>query len=157
MSVFLENLLLALIWAAASGRFTFENVIVGFGIGYVALWLARRALGPSNYFAKLRLALGFVLFFVWQLILANLRVAYDVVTPAHRARPGVIAIPLEAQSDLEITLLANVITLTPGTLSLDVSDDRKVLYIHAMFIDAPEALRDNIKNGFERRLLELLR
>jgi multicomponent Na+:H+ antiporter subunit E len=74
-------------------------------------------------------------------------------------RPGIIAIPLDARTDLEITLLANLITLTPGTLSLDVSADRRVLYIHVMYIDNDdiEAVRRNIKDGFERRVLEGLR
>jgi multicomponent Na+:H+ antiporter subunit E len=72
-------------------------------------------------------------------------------------RPGIVAVPLDAQTDLEITLMANLITLTPGTLSLDVSEDRHTLYVHAMFVDSPESVRDSIKNGFERRLLELIR
>ena len=61
------------------------------------------------------------------------------------------------RTDLEITLLANLITVTPGSFSLDVSDDRSVLYVHAMYVDDPEALRREIKDGFERRVLELLR
>jgi multicomponent Na+:H+ antiporter subunit E len=68
-----------------------------------------------------------------------------------------VAIPLDVETDVEITLLANLITLTPGTLSMDISDDRKVLYVHAMYVDDPEALRAEIKNGFERRVLEMLR
>jgi multicomponent Na+:H+ antiporter subunit E len=74
-------------------------------------------------------------------------------------RPGIIAIPLDARTDLEITLLANLITLTPGTLSLDVSADRRVLYVHVMYIDNDdiEAVRRSIKDGFERRVLEVLR
>ena len=72
-------------------------------------------------------------------------------------RPGVVAIPLDAETDAEITLLANLITLTPGTLSLDVSDDRRVLYIHAMYVDDVEELRRSIKDGFEKRVMELLR
>ncbi|NNJ70240.1 MAG: Na+/H+ antiporter subunit E, partial [Kiritimatiellales bacterium] len=71
--------------------------------------------------------------------------------------PGVIGIPLDAETDLEITMLANIISLTPGTLSLDVSEDRKTLYIHAMYVINPEDLRNEIKDGLERRLLELLR
>jgi multicomponent Na+:H+ antiporter subunit E len=58
---------------------------------------------------------------------------------------------------MEITFLANLITLTPGTLSLDVSDDRSVLYVHGMFVEDPQQMREQIKNGFERRVLELLR
>ena len=54
-------------------------------------------------------------------------------------------------------LLANLVSLTPGTLSLEVSEDRRVLYIHAMFVDDRDALRRQIKDGFERRLLEVMR
>jgi multicomponent Na+:H+ antiporter subunit E len=101
--------------------------------------------------------LNLALFFIWELILANLRVAYDVVTPRHHMRPGVIGVPLAAHTDLEITVLSSMISLTPGTLSLDVSADRKILYIHAMYIDDVDAVRRKIKDGFERRVLEVLR
>ena len=101
--------------------------------------------------------LNLALFFIWELILANLRVAYDVVTPGHHMQPGVIGIPLAARTDLEITVLSSMISLTPGTLSLDVSADRKMLYIHAMYLDDVEAARRKIKDGFERRVLEVLR
>ncbi len=113
--------------------------------------------GDSRYFEKLPQLVRFVLFFGWELVLSNLRVAWDVVTPKAYRRPGVIAVPLDARSDLEITLLANLITLTPGTLSLDVSPDRGTLYVHAMFVDDPDRLRRALKHGFERRVLELLR
>ena len=72
-------------------------------------------------------------------------------------KPGIVKIPLDARSDLEITLLANLISLTPGTLSLDVSDDRKVLYVHAMYVNDREDFVASIKNGFERRILEITR
>ena len=72
-------------------------------------------------------------------------------------KPGVIGIPIEAKTDLEITVLANLITMTPGTLSLDISPDRKTLYVHAMYIHDPEELRRDIKENFEPRVLALLR
>ncbi|MBI1992812.1 MAG: Na+/H+ antiporter subunit E [Deltaproteobacteria bacterium] len=157
--MFLWNILLTLIWAGLSGNFTFSNVAVGFGLGYVVLWMMQRVLGRSRYFAKVHQVIRFALFFLWELILANLRVAHDVVTPTHHSRPGVIAISLDAKTDVEISMLANLITLTPGTLSLDVSADRRVLYIHAMYIDNDDidAVRRKIKSGMERRVLELLR
>ena len=74
-----------------------------------------------------------------------------------RARPGVVAIPLEAKSDAEITLLANLITLTPGSVSLDVSSDRRFLYLYAMYVDDLEQYRADVKASFERRVLEVLR
>ncbi len=157
MIAFVWNICLAVIWAAATENFSLSNLGVGYGVAYLILWFMQPLIGQSRYFRKVWQALGFILFFIRELIRANIRVAYDVVTPKHHMKPGVVAIPLEAKTELEITLLANLITLTPGTLSLDVSEDRRVLYIHAMYIDDADALRREIKDGFERRLLELLR
>lgn len=157
MNLFLGNILLALVWTVLAGTFTLEYFAGGFLLGYLILFLARDTFSNAKYFTKVGQALSFLLFFFKELILSNLRVAYDVITPSYQMRPGVIAIPLDVQTSTEITLLANLITLTPGTLSLDVSDDRKVLYLHSMFVDDPDKVRDSIKNGFERRVIELLR
>lgn len=99
----------------------------------------------------------FVLFFIWEFSLANLRVAHDVVTPRLYAQPAIIALPLDARTDVEITLLAALISLTPGTLSLDLSPDRRLLYVHAMFGDDPGEVCNQLKTTFERPLLELMR
>lgn len=157
MRAFLWNILLALMWAATNADFAPLSLALGFVLGYVILLLMQRVTEPSTYFRKVHQVVGFALFFLWELLLANLRLAYDVITPPLHARPSVVAIPLDAKTNMEITLLANLITMTPGTLSLDVSDDRKVLYVHAMYVDDPDALRRSIKDGFERRVLELLR
>ena len=159
MSGLLWNILLALTWMGMTGDYTPQTLLAGFGLGFLVLFFARRVLGLPGYLIKMRHALGLHLFMVWELLLANLRVAYDVLTPTHYMKPGVIAIPLEARTDLEITLLANLISLTPGTLSLDVSADRRALYIHIMYIDSDnlEAVRRKIKEGYERRVLEVLR
>lgn len=100
---------------------------------------------------------AFAGFLLRELVLSTLRVAWEVVTPAKKRRQGIIAVPLDARTDLEIAILANLITFTPGTLSLDVSHDRGVLYVHTMFVDDPDELRRDIKDGFERRVLELVR
>jgi multicomponent Na+:H+ antiporter subunit E len=97
----------------------------------------------------------FVLFYLKELFLANLRVAHDVITPGYYMKPGIIAIPLDTKSDLEIIALTNLVTMTPGTLSLDVSTDRRMLYIHAMYIDDLEGLRSEIKDGFEKKVMEV--
>jgi multicomponent Na+:H+ antiporter subunit E len=158
VSTFLWNIFLALTWVAITEQFTGPNLVIGFVLGYVILGFARATVATdSPYFRKVWQLVSFLLYFLTEMLLANLRVAYDVVTPTYYMRPAVVEIPLDAKTDLEITLLAMFITLTPGTLSLDVSTDRRVLYIHAMFAADPEALRHEIKQGFERRLLELLR
>ncbi len=157
MRMFLWNILLALVWAAMMGSMTPVHILTGFVLAYIALLLARPLTGPSVYFSKTRQAFAFLLWFGWEMLVSNARVAYDVVTPWHTARPGVVAVPMEAKTPLEITLFANLVSLTPGTLSLDVSDDQKTLYIHAMFMDNADAVRREIKDGLEKRLLELLR
>jgi multicomponent Na+:H+ antiporter subunit E len=70
-------------------------------------------------------------------------------------RPAIVAVPLDLTSDFQITLLANLITLTPGTLSLDISDDKKILYVHGMYVDDVDEFRRSIKQGFEKRVQEL--
>ena len=157
MNFFLWNVLLAFVWATMTGQFTLGNVVVGFVLGYGILLLSQRVVGPSRYFLRVRQLVGFALYYLRELVAANLRVARDVVTPSYSMRPAIIAIPLDARTDVEITLLSNLIALTPGSLGLDVSDDRSVLYVHGMFVDDPEAFCRDIKDGLERRLLELLR
>jgi multicomponent Na+:H+ antiporter subunit E len=157
MRVLSFNLLLALLWAALAGSVDTAHLAVGFVVGYAGLWLARPVLGETRYFRKVVDVVSFLCFFVWELVLSNLRVAWDVLTPKSSRRPGVIAVPLEEATDTEITVLANFVTLTPGSLSLDVAPDRDCLYVHAMFVDDPESLKTEIKEGFERRVLEVLR
>ena len=85
-----------------------------------------------------------------------MRLALDVATPRFQMTPGILAIPLDVTRDSEILLLSILINLTPGSVALDVSDDRKVMYVHVMYISSADAARAEIKSGFERRVLELL-
>lgn len=156
MSRFLTNLLLALAWIALTGQYGAGNFFLGLLLGFIALRITLRGSGGDSYSGKLMAIAGFAVFFSKELIQANLRVAYDVLTPRHHMRPGIVAIPLDLKTDLEITVLTTLITLTPGTLSLHVTDDRHTLYIHAMYIDDPDQLVSEIKNGFERRVREVL-
>ncbi|MGD2186560.1 MAG: Na+/H+ antiporter subunit E [Desulfobacterales bacterium] len=159
INVFLGNIFLPLVWMALTGTFTFANFVVGFAISTLALWLIS---SPADvtfiaYIIRFLRFVGFFFFFLWELLLANLRVAYEVLTPHYQMRAAIIAIPLDAESDLEITVLANLITLTPGTLSLDVSPDRKTLYIHAMHVRDVEKFRNDIKARLERRVMEVFK
>ena len=154
---FLSNILLTFIWVAITGDFAFLNYVSGFILSFIILYVITKGRGDAKYFKIIPKLIAFIFFFLWELLKAILQVAYDVVTPKFYMTPGIVRVPLEAETNLEITLLANLITLTPGTLSLDVSDDRKVLYVHAMYLSDKQAFIDDIKNGFEKRLLEILR
>jgi multicomponent Na+:H+ antiporter subunit E len=157
VNLLLWNVFLALAWAALTAEFRPANLGIGFLVGYLILFFSQPVVGRSNYFLKVWQLVVFLLYFLWEMIRASVRVAHDVLTPTIYSRPGVVAVPLDARTDEEITLLANLITLTPGTVSLDVSEDRRVLYVHGMFIDDLEAFRRDLKMGLERRLLEAMR
>jgi multicomponent Na+:H+ antiporter subunit E len=132
------------------------NLIFGFVLGYIVILISLPQEGSYNYIKKFRIVISFLFFFLWELIKSNIKVAYDVVTPKDHMKPGVVSYTLEANTDLEITLLMNLISLTPGTLSLDVSFDRKTLYIHAMYLDNIKEFRSRMRE-FECKLLEVLR
>jgi multicomponent Na+:H+ antiporter subunit E len=149
------NILLTFVWVALTGSFMLVNFLFGFALAFAIMWLIDRS--ENKYFRVVPKVVVFFFFFMKELIKANWQVAYDVITPKFYMKPGIVAVPLDAKSDLEITLLANLISLTPGTLSLDVSDDKKVLYVHAMFITDEEEFIRSVKDGFEARLLKILR
>jgi multicomponent Na+:H+ antiporter subunit E len=156
--MFTWHVLLTLAWAAVNGEFSVVNLLVGFALSYVVIAVLERAeiTGPG-YTSRVPVVIRFAGFFLWELFMANIRVAQEVLRPRVTIRPGVVAVPLTVTTDLEITLLSCLITLTPGTLALDVSDDRSTLYVHALDVMDPEAFRRSIVDGFERRVLELLR
>lgn len=154
MRFIVVNLLLTLVWAFVTGSFTLHNLALGFAIGAMSLLLVREQLPASlNRVRPIKLLLLAGLFFK-ELTLSAIKVAVMVLRPNMRLRPGIFAYPLTITRDFEITLLANLITLTPGTLSVDVSDDRKMLYVHALSCHDPAAERRAISSGFERRIRE---
>lgn len=157
MKSLLSTLLLSLFWVFATGTFTFLNLLLGFLIAFMAIATAQSSLRNKRYFHRAWCWLRLTAYFLLELLQANLRLALDILTPRHRMRAGVIAIPLSVHSDAEITLLASLISLTPGTLSLDLSSDRKNLFVHAMYIADVEQFRSKIKSGLERRVLQAFR
>ena len=157
MNLFMLNLFLALGFSAVRGQFTLTGLLTGFVVGYLALWISKPLYPDATYFVRVPRVLHLAGYFFYQLIVSNFRVMWEVITPRHSSRPGIIGIELTARTDMEIMLVANMISLTPGTLSLDISDDRRVLYVHFTFLDDPTLARREIKDGLERRVLEALR
>ena len=154
---YLGTIVLPLIWMSLTGTFTLRNFAVGFVLSSIVIWLlgSRSDVAFVVYLGRLWQFLRFNAYFIRELIKANLRVAWEVLTPKDHMRPAIVAIPLDAESDLQITILANFITLTPGTLSLDVSPDRKTLYVHAMYVDDVDQFRREIKEQLEKRVMEV--
>ncbi|MDF1607306.1 Na+/H+ antiporter subunit E [Hoeflea sp. YIM 152468] len=157
MSLFLVNVLLALAWAAVTGSFTFLNFAFGFVLAIFALSLIREQVGSVGYFSRARRVISLLLLFTYELVLSAWKVAVLVMSPRMELKPGIFAYPLKVDRDFEITILASLITLTPGTLSVDVSEDRRTLYVHALDASDPDATRRDIAEGFERKIMEAFR
>lgn len=149
--------ILALVWAGATGNFSGLNLLFGMVLGGVAVLLLRYSLTGPRTLVKARRILSLSVLFLYELMASAVKVAIVVVKPNIKAavRPAIVAVPLQVKSDAEITLLANLITLTPGTLSIDVSEDKSVLYVHALNLDSKEALIADIANGFEKKVQEV--
>lgn len=97
--------------------------------------------------------IGFILFYTKEVVLSNFRVAYDVLTPTHHMTPGIIAVDVSGMTDRQILFMANLITMTPGTLGLAVSEDETTLYIHVMYMDgSAESMTKNLENSYGRRV-----
>ncbi len=156
-SLFLANILLALAWALVSGSFSELNLMFGFVLGMIVLFLIREQVGTLSYLTRGRKILSLAMLFFVELVQSAWKVAKIVVSPTIDIKPGFFAYHLKTDRDFEITMLANLITLTPGTLSVDVSDDKKVLYVHAVHIDDVDAMRADIEGGFERKIMEAFR
>lgn len=157
MTLFLVNVLLSIAWVAVTGNYSPLNLMFGFALGIVALWLIREQVGSVGYFNRARRVIALALLFIYELVLSAWRVALLVMAPKMDLKPGIFAYPLKVDRDFEITLLANLITLTPGTLSVDVSEDRRFLYVHAIDCSDPDATRRDIAEGFERKIMEAFR
>ncbi|EJT06957.1 Na+/H+ antiporter subunit E [Rhizobium sp. CCGE 510] len=157
MIAFLFNLLLAIAWVAVTGSASLHNLVFGFLLGALALAIIREPFGGTGYLRRARLVLSLAALFLKELSLSAWRVTLTILSPDMKLKPGIFAFPLTVTSDFEITLLANLITLTPGTLSVDVSSDRRTLYVHALDCSDPETTKRDIANGFERKIMEAFR
>jgi multicomponent Na+:H+ antiporter subunit E len=163
------NFFLAITWMTLMRSYTFNDFAVGFALGFGIIALTQRALRdqvietvhfqrPQDigyYPQRAWKLLSFLAFATWSIIKANIDVARLLLRPRLNINPGIVSIPLEVRSEIGITVLANLITLTPGTVTMDVSADRSTLYVHCIDIQDADALRDDLKQNFERRVLEL--
>lgn len=163
------NFVLAVIWMALQRSVTLADFVVGFALGFGIIALTQRALFDrvadtaavqrppeiGSYPLQTWRIISFVGFALWSIVKSNIDVARIVIRPRLNIKPGIIAIPLDVKSEAGITILANLITLTPGTVTLDVSSDRRTIYVHCIDIQDADAIRDDIKQSFERRVMEL--
>ncbi|MFZ1753687.1 MAG: Na+/H+ antiporter subunit E [Caldilineaceae bacterium] len=150
------NLFLSLLWPTLNGDYSLSALFTGFLLGFVVLTIVRRSYGRYFYFVG-----EFLFYVLFAILQSNLRLAVlilrTIFNPSRRLSSGIVAIPLTITDPFERTLLASVITLTPGTLSVDVGQRKgqEVLYVHSIELKDPATFSQEIKTSFEDRILRL--
>jgi multicomponent Na+:H+ antiporter subunit E len=153
----LLNFILAFVWMFLKTSYSPASFFVGYFFGLLIIYIFRRFFTSRFYLLRVVAVLNLIYIFSLELILSNISVLKAVLRPKLNIKPGIFAFPTELKEDWEITMLANLITLTPGTLVVDLSPDNRILYVHAMDItDADEAIQ-SIKNTFEKAIMEVSR
>ena len=151
------NFFIALLWMFLTISFNASTFIVGFLLGALMLWITQGFFPGRFYLKRVWAVIKLISLFFKELVMANIQVLFLIVQPKMPIKPAIFALPTVLEKDWEITLLSNLITLTPGTLVIDISPDSKTLYIHALhYGDADEAI-DSIKNTFEKAIQEVSR
>ncbi|WP_110928633.1 Na+/H+ antiporter subunit E [Bacillus massiliglaciei] len=153
----LLNVFLAFIWMFLKSDYHLSTFAVGYILGFLIMLACRNFFNQPFYLGRIVAIIKLILIFFKELILSNISVTKLVLKPRLDIRPGIFALETELTKDWEITTLANLITLTPGTLVVDVSLDNKILYIHAVDIAEKREVIDSIKNSFEKAIMEVSR
>ncbi|HLR23217.1 MAG TPA: Na+/H+ antiporter subunit E [Pseudogracilibacillus sp.] len=151
----LLNFSIAVVWMLLNTSFKASTFIIGYLIGMIAIVIMRRYFKDKLYLYRIWALIKLNLIFFRELLLSNIDVLKIVLRPKMDIKPSVFAYPTELEHDWEITLLSNLITLTPGTLVLHVSDDQRTLYIHAIDVEDVNEEIDSIKNSFEKAIKEV--
>lgn len=146
--------LLAALWLLLSNSYTLPNLLFAAIAGTAALWLVRNVREPADFRIRPLQVVQLVGLFLVELAKSAVRVLVLALSPRPDFSPGLISLPLRVERDFQIALLANLITLTPGTQSVDVSADRRQLLIHCLDVGDPDQTIADIRNGFEALILE---
>ena len=150
------TLLLAAVWVILQNSISPGMVVFGLILGVLIPWGTSVWWPDTPKGFKLGKMFIYVLIVLWDILVANVQVAWIVLTrPNAKLRPAWVVVPLDLRQPEAITILAGTITLTPGTVSADLSCEGHSLLVHALDTDDPDAVRDEIKHRYERRLKEI--
>ncbi|WP_196159561.1 Na+/H+ antiporter subunit E [Reinekea sp. G2M2-21] len=147
--------LLFVVWLLLTNSFTIGNILLATFLAWGIPFLISGLQSETSRVKKPLKAAQYLFILLWDIIISNVVVARQVLGNTHHLQPGFLAIPLDLTDPLPITLLASTISLTPGTVSTEVSVDLKTLYVHALNVDDEQILIASIKQRYESRLKEI--
>jgi len=147
MNWFLAHLAFSYLWAALLGGYDFLTLLSGFVLGFL---LFRMTLNEPTALYRRRVVavFRFLLFYLREILLSNLRIAFDVARGRPNLKPGIVAVRAEGLSPRATVLVANLITMTPGTLSLDISEDGDRIYVHCLYLHDPDGTRRAMEKDY---------
>lgn len=157
-------ILMLAVWLLLTMEFSLANAVLGLGVGLAAIVVSRRDVlstlwgsqpKPSVVLRRIVKLPGLLLFFLWEVLLSNLRITRAVLSPKLDLKPAVVAVDVQSLSEPALMIMTSFITLTPGTLSLDVSADSSTLYVHTMHIDSADEFRAELYEKVRRRVQEV--
>jgi len=154
MGLFLLHLILTAVWLLLTEDVGALNLLLGIFIAWVAVVMYAHATGDRHYTRMLRRVVAFAVYFIFILFKANWQVAREVISPDHGMKPRLLRYDVSGLTHVQVTTLANAITLTPGTLSADIDETGQTLLIHCMYAENREdaiaeldELRDRLMKG----------
>jgi multicomponent K+:H+ antiporter subunit E len=151
-----HTILLLVVWLMLNSTLSLGHILLGTVLGIVIPLLCAPLRVPQPKMKRPLKALSYIFVVFKDIVVANVEVAILVVGPLRNIKPGFVAVPLDLDEYLPISVLASTVTMTPGTVSADVSKDKKWLYVHVL--DMPEdeqEIIDLIKNRYESRVKEI--
>ncbi|WP_413380096.1 Na+/H+ antiporter subunit E [Alkalihalobacillus sp. 1P02AB] len=153
----LINFALAVAWMFLYNSYDLPTFIIGYIVGFLILYMMRRIFPSRLYIIRVYGVIHLGVIFIRELILSNYSVMRLILKPKLDIKPGIFTLHLDYKSDWELTLLALLISLTPGTVVIDISHDKEQMYIHSMNIDDLESSIGHIQNSFQKVILEVSR
>jgi len=150
-----QSVLLFVVWLLMNNTLAVGHIFLAIILAFAIPLLVNGLQNPQPTVRKPLLALQYFLLVLIDIIIANIQVASLILGPLKKMHPGFVAVPLDINQNLPITLLASTVSLTPGTVSCDVSEDQRWLYIHALNLVDEQALIHSIKNRYEAPLKEI--
>ena len=145
---------LVLVWCGLNNSFSYVNLASGLVIAIICSCLFAiprgQAVGRINIFYLPKL----ILFVLYELVVSSMQVAWEVITPRFQSQDKIIAVPLQCRGVLAETVLGNLVSLTPGTLCIDI-DDKRVMLVHAMFAKNPDKVVHFIQHQLEPLVIKV--
>lgn len=152
----LLTVLLTLVWLMLVNRFSWNSLLFGFFLGVVIPFIIRPYWPNMSRMGNPLMVVEYALVVLWDIVVANATVAYLILFKRTAdLQPAWISVPLTLRTPEAITTLAGTITMTPGTVTCDLSDEGHCLLVHCLHAPDPDAVRDEIKDRYERRLVEI--